>query len=265
MSKFHPLVQTLASNLRVSVSALPKIKPLTDHLHDKHGTVNAVFDDENLVIHNEFFKCPGLRKIHIETAKLGNLDILHSVFFPNPKYDLPIFGADIVATPAGVGAAIVDISPVTGLSDTITSKLSKLSGKYTFKEVRALPVWGDEIFSPYCKFVRLKNKTEEDSFVSLVQDYLDIFCHEVMENSKEADDANWVPVMKRFDGQLWYCKQQRRNDKTRGILSKCFNEQWADTYLNQILFDDPKTPNHHGMGAMSGKYSEEHTDEGECS
>jgi phycocyanobilin:ferredoxin oxidoreductase len=251
MTNFHPLVQTLASNLRVSASSLPKVKPLSNHLLDKQATVNAVVDDENLIIHNEFFKCPGLRKIHIETAKLGNLDILHSVFFPNPKYDLPIFGADIVATPAGVGAAIVDLSPVNGLSDTITSKLSKLSGKYTFKEVRALPLWGEDIFSPYCKFVRLKNKKEEDNFVSMVQDYLDIFCHEVIERSKDNTDSSesgsWIPIMKRFDGQLWYCKQQRKNDKTRGILAKCFDEQWADDYLNNILFDDPKTPPSHGM------------------
>tara|TARA_B100000902_G_scaffold366106_1_gene387609 strand:- start:1261 stop:2052 length:792 start_codon:yes stop_codon:yes gene_type:complete len=263
MTDFHPLVKTLASNLRTSASALPKIKPLSNHLLDKQTTVNAVVDDENLIIHNEFFKCPGLRKIHIETAKLGNLDILHSVFFPNPKYDLPIFGADIVATPAGVGAAIVDISPVNGLSDTITSKLSKIS--YTFKEVRALPLWGDEIFSPYCKFVRLKNKKEENNFVSMVQDYLDIFCHEVIEKAKEPDDKSWVPVMKRFDGQLWYCKQQRKNDKTRGILAKCFDEQWADNYLNNILFDDPLTPDHHGMGATSGNYTDVHANEGLCS
>ena len=107
-----------------------------------------------MLIHNELYKCPGLRKIHLETARLGSLDVLHTVFFPDPNYDLPIFGADIVATPRGVGAAIVDISPVNGLSDTITNKLSKIS--YTFKEVRALPLWGDEIFSPYCIILFIK-------------------------------------------------------------------------------------------------------------
>ena len=56
MSDFHPLVQTLATNLRVSVSSLPKIKPLSNHLLDKHGTVKGVIDGENLLIHNEFFK-----------------------------------------------------------------------------------------------------------------------------------------------------------------------------------------------------------------
>ena len=246
MSDFHPLVQTLATNIRVTFSALPGIKPLTGNLIESMGTVNGVVDDEKLLIHNEFFKCPGLRKIHLETARLGNLDILHCVFFPDSRYDLPIFGADIVASPAGVGAAIVDISPVTGLSHSITSKLSKI--KYTFKEVRALPLWGDEIFSPYCKFVRLKNKKEEGDFASMVQDYLDVFTHELMENVEKGPyQSHWTDIMRRFDGQLWYCKQQRKNDKTRGILAKCFDEEWADKYLNNVLFDDPKTPPSHGM------------------
>ena len=46
MTDYHPLVTTLASNLRVSASSLPKIKPLNNHLLDKHGEVNGVFDDD---------------------------------------------------------------------------------------------------------------------------------------------------------------------------------------------------------------------------
>ena len=241
MTDFHPLVQKLATNIRVSYSALPGIKPY--HKHQDLATVTGNLDDDKLYIHNEFYKCPGLRKVHLETARLGNLDILHSVFFPDPKYDLPIFGADIVATPAGVGAAIVDISPVNGLSKSITDKLSSIGSKYHFKEVRALPLWGDEIFSPYCKFLRLQNSKEESDFVSLVQDYLDVFNHEVM--SVEIDDHDWVKVMKRLDGQIWYCQQQQKNDKTRGILAKCFDDKWAKKYLERVLFDEPITPKHH--------------------
>ena len=246
MSSFHHLVQKLATNIRVTYSALPGIKPLK--VHQDLATISGNLEEEKLLIHNELYKCPGLRKIHLETAKLGSLDVLHSVFFPDPNYDLPIFGADIVATPRGVGAAIVDLSPVNGLSKHITDQLVEKSNKYRFKERRALPLWGDEIFSPYCKFVRLKNKKEEGDFASMVQDYLDVFTHELMENvEKGAYQSHWVDIMKRFDGQLWYCKQQRKNDKTRGILAKCFDEKWADKYLNNILFDDPKTPAAHNM------------------
>ena len=33
----------------------------------------------------------------MEIASLGPLDILHCIWYPDPEFDLPIFGADIVA------------------------------------------------------------------------------------------------------------------------------------------------------------------------
>ena len=61
-----------------------------------------------------------------------------------------------------------------------------------------------------------------------------------MESKPNTED--WISVMKRFDDQIWYCKQQKKNDKTRGILAKCFNDEWADKYLNDLLFDEPPKP-----------------------
>jgi phycocyanobilin:ferredoxin oxidoreductase len=43
----------------------------------------------------------------------------------------------------------------------------------------------------------------------------------------------------RHQGQLSYCQQQKRNDKTRRVLEKAFNPAWADQYIEQLLFDDP--------------------------
>ena len=50
-----------------------------------------------LYIENEFHKAKGFRKLHIEVAEFSkNLKILHCVFFPDPKFDIPIFGMDLV-------------------------------------------------------------------------------------------------------------------------------------------------------------------------
>jgi phycocyanobilin:ferredoxin oxidoreductase len=53
-------------------------------------------------------------------------------------------------------------------------------------------------------------------------------------------DTFWVNVMKRLDDQIWYCKQQKRYDKTRGILKQWFDKDFADMYMNEVLFDEPK-------------------------
>ena len=45
--------------------------------------------------------------------------------------------------------------------------------------------------------------------------------------------------MRRHRGQLSYCQQQKRNDKTRRVLEKAFNPEWADRYIEELLFDDP--------------------------
>ena len=45
--------------------------------------------------------------------------------------------------------------------------------------------------------------------------------------------------MRRWQGQLNYCRQQKLNDKTRRVLEKAFNPAWADHYIEQLLFDDP--------------------------
>jgi phycocyanobilin:ferredoxin oxidoreductase len=44
----------------------------------------------------------------------------------------------------------------------------------------------------------------------------------------------------RWQGQLRYCKQQKQNDKTRRVLEKAFNPEWANRYIEELLFDDPQ-------------------------
>ena len=65
---------------------------------------------DDLSIKNEMFKCDGLRRVHLETAKAGPLEIVHSVYWPDPHYNIPIFGCDIVSVNNIITAAIVDLS-----------------------------------------------------------------------------------------------------------------------------------------------------------
>ena len=87
---------------------MPELAPLA--VDPALEAITATLDGEALFIRNELNQCRGLRKLHLETARLGlGLQILHCVFFPDPRFDLPVFGADIVASPAGISAAIVDL------------------------------------------------------------------------------------------------------------------------------------------------------------
>ena len=187
-----------------------------------------------LYIENEFHKAKGFRKLHIEVAEFSkNLKILHCVFFPDPKFDIPIFGMDLVKINDIVSAAIVDLSPVSqnqGLN--YENSLSKVN-KSSFTSLREIPKWGD-IFSNNVFFASLINKSEKNDFCKVVDQYLSI----LIELTKEAKpEFKEEIIQERIDYQKNYCVQQMKNEKTSMVLLKYFDEKWVDKYIKTVLFD----------------------------
>jgi phycocyanobilin:ferredoxin oxidoreductase len=228
----NPMIQRLAQVIVDSWGSL-SLSPYL--LPEDLGYVEGRLEGERLVIENRCFQTPQFRKMHLELAKVGQgLDILHCVMFPNPLYGLPLFGCDIVAGPAGVSAAIADLSP--------TQKTRQLPQGYqdglnqlkppSFEQARELPPWG-EIFSEYCLFIRPSNADEETQFVQRVKDFLHV-------HTQQAIAAQPLTPEEQADhrqGQIHYCQQQQKNDKTRRVLEKAFGEAWAERYMSQVLFD----------------------------
>ncbi|MFM7463929.1 MAG: phycocyanobilin:ferredoxin oxidoreductase [Cyanobium sp.] len=234
----HPLVDALASRIRELRQQLPDLEPLA--VDPALEAISGSLDGEQLSIRNELHRSRGLRKLHLETARLGaGLQILHCVHFPDPRYDLPVFGADIVAGRGVVSAAIVDLSPVTpALPSEIAAALAERP-RAPFCEVRELPPWGS-IFSPHVLFVRPRTPEEEGWFVEEVAAFLELLGRASATVQPQAwDDAT---TLARWEGQLRYCQQQKQNDKTRRVLEKAFNPEWANTYIETLLFDDPLAP-----------------------
>ena len=150
-----------------------------------------------------------------------------------------IFGADIVAGPAGISAAIVDLSPTSGqLPDPVVEGLEALE-RPAFRQVRDLPGWGT-IFSSKVCFIRPDGADEEALFDQVVTDYLGVLSECASRAIPESRTA--VSTITRYEGQLNYCLQQKRNDKTRRVLEKAFDPEWADRYIELLLFDNPPIP-----------------------
>jgi len=234
----HPLVDVLAERIRACRALLPRLEPLT--IAADLEAISGSLDGDALFIRNEVHRCRGLRKLHLETARLGaGLQILHCVFFPDPRYDLPVFGADIVAGRGGVSAAIVDLSPVSGsLPQGILSAL-EARRRPPFSQVRELPPWGS-IFSPQVLFVRPEGPEEESWFVDEVAFTLELLA--AAAGTAVSQPPEHPDTVARWRGQLGYCKQQKQNDKTRRVLEKAFDPHWADRYIEELLFDDPVAP-----------------------
>ena len=187
-----------------------------------------------LLIENEFHKAKGFRRLHIEVAEFSkNLKILHCVFFPDPKFDIPIFGMDLVKMNDIVSAAIVDLSPASQNQCVKYEKSLSEVDKSSFTSLREIPNWG-EIFSKNVFFASLKSESEKNDFCRVVDKYLSI----LIKLSKEAKpEFKEDIIQERIDYQRNYCIQQMKNEKTSMVLLKYFDEKWVNKYIKTVLFD----------------------------
>ena len=215
------------------MNSLTDVEPLI--IDSKSRRIYSNINNDELFIVNEFYRAKGFRKIHFEVAKLGkSLQILHCVFFPDSRYDLPIFGADLVVNSNNISAAIVDLSPVGNhLPHYLISQMKSLNVP-EFKESGKLPEWGF-IFSPYVCFIRPVDFLEEKLFLKLIDQYLSLLLDLLV--IVKNNEINSLDTMNRLNYQKRYCLNQKRNDKTRSILTNFFGSSWADEYIDKILFD----------------------------
>ena len=227
-----PLILTLLQNIRRYRSNLKNL----ECIEVDPQLTNIVSDEEGkeFYITNEFHKAKGFRKLHIEVAEFSKrLKILHCVFFPDPKYDIPIFGMDLVKVNEAVTAAIVDLSPSSKNQNTKYDKLLSLTDRSIFESKREIPEWGD-IFSENVFFASLKNEIEKNAFCEIVDNYLLV----LIKLSKIArPDYDQEIIEERINFQKKYCIQQMKNEKTNLILLRYFDKKWVDDYIKNVLFD----------------------------
>ena len=227
-----PLILDLLQNIREHRSMLKNLKSI----EVDPNLINIISNEigKELYIENEFHKAKGFRKLHIEVAEFSKkLKILHCVFFPDPRFDIPIFGMDLVKTNDIVSAAIVDLSPASQNQGVKYENLLSGVDKSSFTTLREIPNWG-QIFSKNVFFASLKSKSEKNDFCKVVDHYLSI----LIKLSKEAKpEFKEEIIQERIDYQKNYCMQQMKNEKTSMVLLKYFDEKWVNNYMKTVLFD----------------------------
>ncbi|MEM8827864.1 MAG: phycocyanobilin:ferredoxin oxidoreductase [Cyanobacteria bacterium P01_G01_bin.19] len=230
----HLLIRQLANVIETNWKKLLNLS--TYQIPQNLGYVEGNLAAEKLIIENHCYQTPQFRKLHLELAQVGDrLDILHCVMFPYPDYDLPIFGVDLVGSPAGIGAAIVDLSPVNqqGLLSAKYQQVLASLPTINFAQPRELPPWGN-IFSEFCLFVRPVDRIEEKLFLDRVEQFLTIHCQLATTTFPVISTAKKAEIR---EGQRYYCQQQQQNDKTRRVLELALGKTWTDNYIKQMLFD----------------------------
>ncbi|ABM72044.1 ferredoxin-dependent biliverdin reductase [Prochlorococcus marinus str. MIT 9515] len=227
-----PLILTLLQNIRGHRSNLENLKSIK--IDPKLSNIISDKEGKELYIENEFHKAKGFRKLHIEVAEFSRrLKILHCVFFPDPHYDIPIFGMDLVKVNEVVSAAIVDLSPSSKNQNLKYDNLLSTIDKSVFESEREIPGWGD-IFSQNVFFASLKNESEKSAFCKIVDHYLLVL---IKLSKSSILDHDQEIIQERIDFQKNYCRQQMKNEKTSLVLLKYFDKKWVDEYIKKVLFD----------------------------
>lgn len=236
MRDLHPLIQNLAETILDSWGGHFDEDDLKEvQLSEEFGRVQKEVDgEEQVYIENYVWESEKFRKIHLEVAQMkSGLDILHINMYPRYDYDIPIFGADVVASPKSVGAAIVDISSIR--EDRSLPEEYKILDivETDFEEDKKMPDWGD-VFSEYCVFVK-PTEDEYEKFINTAFTYLNYHCA-ISHNTKANPDN--IPI--NYEGHKFYCEKQRQNNKTRKVLESIFDSEYADKYISEMLFDYPE-------------------------
>jgi phycocyanobilin:ferredoxin oxidoreductase len=232
MKDLHPLIVGLSESILKSLSENLELYELD--IPEEFKKIEFLTESENVQIENYMWETEKFRKIHLEVAKMNSgLNILHTNMYPRYEYDIPIFGADIVASPKSVGAAIVDISSIREDRSLPESYQILDIINEEFEEQKKMPEWGD-VFSEYCVFVK-PTEDEYQKFINLSFTYLNYHC--AISNITK---PNWDNYPQNFDGHKYYCEKQRKNDKTFRVLKSIFGEEFAHKYISEMLFDYPE-------------------------
>lgn len=179
------------------------------------------------------------RKIRLTYYDAGdNTQVYNAVLYPDPKYNLPVLGVDLLAFNRKKYLAIVDFQPLHENEDDhampFEGRLEPIKEKYDSLKGRMSSKFYDEtqFFSQQMLFARFEDEdvVARDlfpAFKSYVQTHLDMI-HEC-----EPDEENAEFVM---DRQKAYDVYSAERDPATGLFAAMFGNEWAQGFVHDFLF-----------------------------
>lgn len=195
--------------------------------------------DKKARIVSQCYKSDEYRKIRMTYYDAGdNTQVFNSVWYPDPKYNLPILGIDLLAFNRKKYLAIVDFQPLyddeTDHAATFEHRLAPIKDQYETLKGRMSSKFYDEtqFFSQQMLFARF----EDEKVVG--GDLFEAFKRYVMMHNKliretDADEDNQEAV---FDRQRAYDTYSAERDPATGLFAAMFGKDWADDYVFDFLF-----------------------------
>lgn len=196
-------------------------------------------DKKKARIVSSCFSSDEYRKIRMTYYDAGdNCQVFNSVWYPNPKYNLPVLGIDLLSFNRKKYLAIVDFQPIhedeADHATTFEDRLAPIKEQYEPLKGRMSSKFYDEtqFFSQQMLFARFEdeNVVTDDlfpAFQQYVQTHLDLI--------KETEpDASQIPFV--LGRQEAYDTYSAERDPATGLFASMFGKEWADGFVYDFLF-----------------------------
>lgn len=239
MSLYQPFLDSAISILQQRLNLSPY--PIPEGFERKIGTMGKGKKEETVITTSYGFQSPKLRQIRAAHVRGGNsLQVLNFVIFPQPNYDLPFFGADLVTLPGGNLIAI-DLQPLfrddTAYQEKYTKPVLPI-----FERYRSDLEWGGDFpaeakqfFSPAFLWTRPQEKAVvETTVLAAFQDYLAAYLDLVGSARPISDRQHLARIL---EAQKRYLNYRAERDPARGMFTRLYGSQWTEEYIHGFLFD----------------------------
>lgn len=196
--------------------------------------------DKKARIVSSCFSCDEYRKIRMTYYDAGdNCQVFNSVWYPNPKYNLPVLGIDLLSFNRKKYLAIVDFQPIhekeVDHALTFEDRLEPIKERYASLKGRMSSKFYDEtqFFSQQMLFARFENENViSDELLPAFQEYVNT--HVQMVRETPAADASETQMV--LERQKAYDTYSAERDPATGLFATMFGKEWADGFVYDFLF-----------------------------
>lgn len=190
---------------------------------------------------NHCYASDEYRKIRMSYYDAGdNTQVFNSVWYPDPKYNLPVLGIDLLAFNRKKYLAIVDFQPLyddeAEHATTFEHLLRPIKDEYDSLKGRMSAKFYDEtkFFSQQMLFARFEDEgvVMEDLFPAF-QRYVETHVDLVSSTEADTQPSSVERVMTR---QQEYDTYSAERDPATGLFAAMFGKAWADEFVYDFLF-----------------------------
>lgn len=195
--------------------------------------------DKKARIVSQCYKSDEYRKIRMTYYDAGdNTQVFNSVWYPDPKYNLPVLGIDLLAFNRKKYLAIVDFQPIHESEEdhatTYEHRLAPIKDQYESLKGRMSSKFYDEtqFFSQEMLFARFEDeKVVTDDLFPAFKRYVMMHNRLIKETEPDNEEVDFI-----MDRQQAYDTYSAERDPATGLFAAMFGKEWADDYVFDFLF-----------------------------